>query len=384
MKRTVIVEAKKYEDALNDGLRQLGVPLDEASVKTISPGGLFRKVKLEVSTGSDDPPPAPASAVPAYKPPVSPLPPVQATNTGRDTEKSAPKSGYSAVRNERPAPAVGSGGGSDKPAGHGAEKPAVNPADNAGRGNAPGGLLAKLAASKPGANTGRGSAPASNQAKRVDKLSAVSDEPPEFLRPPRGSEKFKRGNGGRGDRPGRQDKPFNKSASEPSGADSEEKRNFRRREETHEPGSPEAGQKAEGFLAKVLELSGIPATLATDLSDGIAITIEAQEPALIGHRGETLDALQYLTSLIVNSGEEQFTRVSLDALGYRARRAETLRKLAAKMAEKALRQSRRVTLEAMNNSDRKEIHAFLSEFGGVYTRSEGSEPNRRIVIYPKK
>lgn len=168
---------------------------------------------------------------------------------------------------------------------------------------------------------------------------------------------------------GGEKKPFEKKFSEPRQS---------------VPATVEAVQKAETFLKKTLELAGIEATLKSDASTGLLITIETEDSAVIGHRGETLDALQYLTSLSVNEGNGKFIKVDLDALGYRGRRAESLRRLAAKMAEKCVKTNRRVSLEPMNSSDRKEIHAFLSEDGSVSTKSEGNEPNRRIVIYPAR
>jgi len=318
MKKTITVESKRVEDAIREGLSQLGVSMGEAEVKIISQGGLFKKAKVEISVVTDDQPAVTAA---------QPAPPVR--------EKSGPDATAPAKPASAPAPATEK----SKPAPL-QERPKAPAPATAGRG--PG-----SAADKTAANAGRGFSPAEKSA--PFKASAPNVKP---------------------------------AAAE--GAPDEEKRHFRRREETHEPATPETAAKAEAFLKRALELANIPGEIKSDLSDGLSITLETQDSLIIGHRGETLDALQYLTSLMVNTEQNKFTRVTLDALGYRARRAESLRRLAAKMAEKCVRQNRRVSLEAMNNSDRKEIHAFLSELGGVVTKSEGYEPNRRIVIYPKK
>jgi spoIIIJ-associated protein len=105
---------------------------------------------------------------------------------------------------------------------------------------------------------------------------------------------------------------------------------------------------------------------------------------LIGRRGETLDALQYLTSLKVNRGRENYTRVTLDTENYRAKREDTLIRLANRMANRALRTGRKVSLEPMNPYERRIIHSALQKHPYVTTQSEGEEPNRRVVVSPKR
>ena len=105
---------------------------------------------------------------------------------------------------------------------------------------------------------------------------------------------------------------------------------------------------------------------------------------LIGRRDETLDAVQYLTSLKVNRGREGYTRVTLDTENYRAKREDTLIRLANRMANRALRTGRKVSLEPMNPYERRIIHFALQQTDGVATHSEGEEPNRHVVITQKK
>lgn len=101
---------------------------------------------------------------------------------------------------------------------------------------------------------------------------------------------------------------------------------------------------------------------------------------VIGRRGETLDALQYLLSLCINKGKEDYIKVTLDAENYREKREKTLERLAKKLASKVVESKRSVTLEAMNPNERRIIHSTLQDFKGVTTTSIGSEPNRRVVI----
>ena len=101
---------------------------------------------------------------------------------------------------------------------------------------------------------------------------------------------------------------------------------------------------------------------------------------LIGRRGETLDALQYLTSLYVNRGSEDYIRVSLDTEHYRAKREEALRKLALRMANRARKSGHRVALEPMNPYERRILHSALQNHPYVTTHSEGEEPYRRVII----
>ena len=101
---------------------------------------------------------------------------------------------------------------------------------------------------------------------------------------------------------------------------------------------------------------------------------------LIGHRGETLDAIQQLTSYAVNTGADKRIRVQMDAENYRARREQSLESLARKVAAKVQKYRRSVTLEPMNAYERHVIHAALQEVPGVTTYSVGAEPNRRVVV----
>ncbi|MBR2460105.1 MAG: protein jag [Clostridia bacterium] len=119
---------------------------------------------------------------------------------------------------------------------------------------------------------------------------------------------------------------------------------------------------------------------------GKILKIKGEEAgALIGHHGETLDALQYLSNLAVNrqneGNEEEAPKITLDIEGYRARREETLRALAKRTADKVVRFRRNIALEPMTPYERRIVHSCLQEFRGVTTSSTGSDEERRVVIY---
>ena len=144
---------------------------------------------------------------------------------------------------------------------------------------------------------------------------------------------------------------------------------------------------AHTFLMELTRLMGVEVTIdmGKDAEGNIYGYINGDTLGiLIGRRGETLDALQYLTSLKVNRGREGYTRVTLDTENYRAKREDTLIRLANRMANRALRTGRKVSLEPMNPYERRIIHYALQQADGVTTHSEGDEPNRHVVITQKK
>ena len=114
---------------------------------------------------------------------------------------------------------------------------------------------------------------------------------------------------------------------------------------------------------------------------GAVIDIESNNNGtVIGRRGETLDALQYLCSIIANKGDKDYYRITIDCLGYRSKRKDTLEQLAAKVAKSVLRTGRSQPLEPMNPYERRVIHSTISRIEGVNSKSVGEEPYRRIVV----
>ncbi|MCL2227407.1 MAG: protein jag [Oscillospiraceae bacterium] len=141
-------------------------------------------------------------------------------------------------------------------------------------------------------------------------------------------------------------------------------------------------EKVESFLRGLLERMDVEADVEiTDNEDAINVALTGKEPgALIGRRGETLDAIQHLTNYVVNRGASGRVRINLDAENYRQRRNETLENLAAKTAGKVIKYRRNMTLDPMNAYERHVIHSALQEHENISTYSVGSEPNRRIVV----
>lgn len=142
------------------------------------------------------------------------------------------------------------------------------------------------------------------------------------------------------------------------------------------------------FLSELLTKMNSPApVLAADTENGLRLCIDAETMGLlIGRRGETLDAMQYLVSLVANKNrkEEGYIRVTLDTEGYRSRREETLKRLARRNAQQVRQTGRPVSMEPMNPYERRILHSALQGFAGVTTYSEGEEPNRHVVISPMK
>ena len=155
------------------------------------------------------------------------------------------------------------------------------------------------------------------------------------------------------------------------------------------PYSLEAAQDNPGaiFLQGLIQHMGVEGrVLAYVEEEGIRLCVDTPTMGvLIGHRGETLDAMQYLTSLAVNRNrkEDGYTRVTLDTEGYREKREETLARLARKIAGQVKASGRPRELEPMNPYERRVLHASLQNNPYVVTHSEGEEPNRRVVISPK-
>ncbi len=146
------------------------------------------------------------------------------------------------------------------------------------------------------------------------------------------------------------------------------------------------GQKAEDFIEGIFEIIGIPATTELKEENGVITVnvITTNSSAVIGYRGEVLDAIQCLAGAVANKGKDDYLRLVVDCEGYRGKREETLKNLAEKLAAKAVRTGRKVSLEPMNPFERRVIHFALAENKEVKTVSEGKEPNRYISIIPNE
>ncbi len=120
---------------------------------------------------------------------------------------------------------------------------------------------------------------------------------------------------------------------------------------------------------------------AVKIKDGVLFEIDGENaPALIGRRGETMDAIQYLCLLVSNRAGEDYCRISIDAVGYRSRREKALRELAVKTAKEVQKTKYSQTLEPMNPYERRIIHSTIQGIEGVKSESIGSDPNRRVIV----
>lgn len=138
------------------------------------------------------------------------------------------------------------------------------------------------------------------------------------------------------------------------------------------------------FLREILNCMDIKAEIKVKQTErGLYIDfIGPKMGIIIGRRGQTLDALQYLVSLVVNKNKsrEEYVRVVLDTENYREKREETLIRLANRLAERVAKSRRKMELEPMNPYERRIIHSALQDYPGVITYSEGEEPNRKVII----
>ena len=137
------------------------------------------------------------------------------------------------------------------------------------------------------------------------------------------------------------------------------------------------------FLTGLLERMGVTADIEISPRENGGVNVNLSGSgmgAIIGRRGETLDAIQHLTNYVVNRGSEKRLHISVDVECYRSKREESLTRLAEKMAEKAIKYKRSMALEPMNSYERHVIHTALQNYEGVTTSSTGVEPNRRVVV----
>lgn len=145
-------------------------------------------------------------------------------------------------------------------------------------------------------------------------------------------------------------------------------------------------EEAVSFLRNVLTKMNVAVEIdMTEDDESIMLKITGKDSGIIiGRRGETLDALQYLTSLVVNKQSDDYKRVTIDIENYRQKREETLVKLADRLADRVVRYRKSVTLEPMNPYERRIIHSTLQNNRLVETHSVGEEPNRKVVITLKQ
>ncbi|NLZ71966.1 MAG: KH domain-containing protein [Clostridiaceae bacterium] len=147
----------------------------------------------------------------------------------------------------------------------------------------------------------------------------------------------------------------------------------------------EVESQAVEFVAKVMQSLDIHGKMSSYFDEHSVLHLNVigdDLGAAIGRRGETLDALEYLTILAVNKNRESYVRVSLDVGGYRERRIKSVTQQARRSAERVIQTDRKYTMKPMTSAERRQVHIALQDYSGVRTNSEGREPDRSVVIYP--
>lgn len=141
--------------------------------------------------------------------------------------------------------------------------------------------------------------------------------------------------------------------------------------------------RARQYIADIYAAMGITVTITTmRTANGVRMELRSDNKSgtIIGRRGETLDSIQYLASILVNKDSEDYCRLLLDSNGYREKRRKTLEQLAEKIARSVMRSGRSTTLEPMNPYERRIIHSKISEIEGVTSKSVGEDPYRKVVV----
>lgn len=315
MKKEVEFLGKKVQDAVDEGLKTLGITLDDADIKIISNGGLFKKAKIVI----------------AYDDGLS--------------EEEAEKAAKKAAEEKAAAARL-------------AAKEAAKPEQKKAPENEP----------------HWGSAPIKREPSTVSDF-GKGEKVAEPSEPAADNESVK-------PRAEKQNKPRKEK---PQG-ERKEKPAVKKEHPERVSAAPtdEQLEFAKNFVSELIAKMNIEGSVEVVSEDGLRVNVVTEDSRIIGHRGEVLDSVQQLLSALINTSHNEFVHITVDGLGYRGRRKESLENLARRMADKAVRTHRKVTLEVMNSADRRIVHAALGEREDVFTRSEGHEPSRRVVIVPKR
>lgn len=316
MEKQVEFTGKKVQDAVNEGLASLGITLDDAEIKILSNGGLFKKAKVLICY--DD------GLKEGEKP---------ASATVKENPASAPKTVQQQEKKE-----------------YKSEKKKE---------------LRSERQTSPDDEPRWGSAPIKREPTTTSNFGKSQNKPPKRESALELSEQ-------------------SEDVAAENAEQSEEKRYRKKQNRESVLPTEEQLSLAKEFVTEMLSLMKIEGSVEIAVNEGMRVNLETEDARVIGHRGEVLDSMQQLISSIINNTHGKFVHVTVDGLGYRDRRKETLEGLARRMADKAVRIRRKVSLDAMNSADRRIVHAALGEREDVFTRSEGHEPARRVVIVPKR
>ena len=388
--KTIETVGKDIEKALLSGLAELGCKLDDVDVKILEHPGIFRKARVRLTYHGDDETVEKKTAagvmrnLEARAARASSAP---AQNKQGDRKRGNDRADGSA----RPAPARGQADKprenvaperADKERAEGREKPAR--ADNK-RPQQPVRDNARQDSARQD-NAERRKTERPEQAQKPDteqKKTKPEGEKAGFRKDFRAElEAAQRGEPARASRPEPQ-------AAQNGRAEGESKAPQPRREQQPKTLPPEvleaAGERVKTYLGTLTRLMGAESGCeVTAAEDTLSVVLTSGDESLVGARGETLDAIEHLAMLAANAGDgHNNVHVDLDCGGYRARMNDSLIAAASEAADKAVATGKRVEMPAMSSSNRRVVHAALSERADVITRSEGKDPHRFIVIIPK-
>ncbi len=370
MNKSIEISAKTQEEAISQGLEALGASIGDVNIDILQEGskglfGLFgsRLAKVRLTLKTDDPEEAQQLVAEVFR-----HQPEDNTVKNRNSSKADnDQSVEPAVKEDR------SLSSTEKPAK--AAKP-----DRSAQENVPEASDKPVKKSNPEkkqdnrkASAAKGEKPASG---KTEKSPAVKGENPVAAK---------------GDKPTaaktKQQSSRAKKSREPKSVQNDDSS----KEDKKMISSPEQIQLSidltRSFLEELTRLMGVEVTIdvKADEEGAIRANIEGDTLGiLIGRRGETLDAVQYLTSLKVNKGRDEYTRVTIDTEHYRAKREDALIRLANRMANRVQKTGRKVSMEAMNPYERRIMHSALQNNEYVLTHSEGEGLNRHVVITPRK
>lgn len=338
---TIEVSAKKVDDAIKEGLAQLGATLDQVTVEVLESGGLFRKAKVRLTLDALEE----ERSVPKPQAEV-----VKTTPKSAEPAKTVPKA------EEKPAPKAEK---EEKPQ----QKQKVEKSEKADKPRKQGSAEKK---EKPSSKN--------DEAPRTSAQSGAQDG--QRVEQKDGKENARQNKNG-GDKVKREsaDAPSKKSQQKPQGE---------RRKKTEE----ELKTLADAllFVKATVQKMGFDVTVAADENDPEHINITApdgDDSLIIGRHGETLSALSYLAETCARA-EKMRVNVIVDCNGYRERRASSLTAMARRRANECVAKRRKIKLEPMERIDRRTIHNALGDDNRVTTSSEGKEPYRYVVIFPAR
>jgi len=334
-------QAKTVKLAIEEGLAKLGKTLDEVEVKILAQPGLFRKAKVLISIeGSEAVKPTPEKAEPAPE-----FKPFQKEEAKPFTQKKE-----SAADGQKPFKKD--------------EQKKDNFRNDERRDE-------RKDLNQPKRTDGRREFDGNAGAKPKDSGKGFSHE---------GRKEFFK------DAKNKQQPPRDESAA--SDRDSRSRQDEQRKtfkEKEYSPITDDAAARAGNFAEEMIKSIDPECQIVRRTENGgLYIDITSATGALIGYRGETLDSLEYLASISVNRDRDKFYKIVVDCNGYRQKREEMLSQKAKHLADKAIKTGRKVAMDPMNNFSRRVIHAALADNDKIFTRSEGTEPHRRIVIIPKR